>query len=69
MDINSFFKSIIDSDLAPVVICDLEHTVIYMNPTSIKRYRADITGKSIKSCHNADSNASALGNTAFSPSK
>lgn len=56
MDINPFFKSVIDSDTAPVVICDLEHTVLYMNPASIARYHIDITGKSIKSCHNADSN-------------
>ena len=57
MDINLFFKSVIDSDKAPVVICDLKHTVVYMNPASLARYRTDITGKSIKSCHNADSNA------------
>ena len=56
MDINLFFKSVIDSDLAPVVICDLEHTVVYMNSASIARYHTDITGKSIKSCHNAESN-------------
>ena len=57
MDINSFFKSVIDSDAAPVVICDLEHTVVYMNPAAIARYHADITGKSIKVCHNAESGA------------
>ena len=57
MDINSFFKSVIDSDTAPVVICDLEHTVVYMNPASIECYRTDIIGKSIKSCHNAESGA------------
>lgn len=56
MNINSFFKSVIDSDNSPVVICDLEHTVVYMNPTAIARYRIDITGKSIKLCHNAVSN-------------
>lgn len=28
---NNFFKSVIDSDDAPVVICDLEHTIVYMN--------------------------------------
>lgn len=55
MNINSFFKSVIDSDKAPVVICDLEHTVVYMNPASIARYKADITGKAIKNCHNAES--------------
>ena len=57
MDINLFFKSVIDADTAPVVICDLEHTVVYMNPASISRYRTDITGKNIKSCHNAESGA------------
>ena len=56
MNLNSFFKSIIDADSAPVVICDLEHTVKYMNPSAVARYKVDITGKSIKSCHNAESN-------------
>ena len=56
MDINLFFKSVIDSDKAPVVICDLEHTVVYMNPAAIARYHVDITGKSIMLCHNADAN-------------
>ena len=55
MKINSFFKSVIDSDKAPIVICDLENTVVYMNPASIARYKVDITGKSIKNCHNAES--------------
>ena len=57
MDLSKFFKSIIDMDTAPVVICDLEHTVVYMNPASIARYHADLTGKSLKSCHNAESGA------------
>ena len=57
MDFNIFFKSIIDSDKAPVVICDLEHTVVYMNPASILRYHTDLTGKSLKACHNAESGA------------
>ncbi len=57
MDVNSFFKSVIDSDTAPVVICDLQHTVVYMNPASVARYKVDMTGKSIKNCHNTDSNA------------
>lgn len=56
MNINTFFKSVIDADNAPVVICDLEHTVKYMNPAAVTRYKTDITGKSIKSCHNAYSN-------------
>ncbi len=56
MELSRFFKSIIDSDTAPIVICDLEHTVVYMNPASISRYCVNITGKSIKNCHNAQSN-------------
>jgi len=54
--LSKLFKSIIDQDAAPIVICDLEHTVVYMNPASVSRYHVDITGKSIKSCHNAASN-------------
>lgn len=56
MNINAFLKSVIDADRAPVVICDLEHTVVYMNAAAISRYRVDLTGKSIKACHNAESN-------------
>ena len=56
MNINAFFKSVIDADNAPVVICDLEHTVVYMNPSAVARYKTDITGQNIKSCHNDDSN-------------
>ena len=50
------FKSVIDRDGAPVVICTLDHTVVYMNPASIARYHADLTGKSLKSCHPAKAN-------------
>lgn len=57
MNLNSFFKSIIDSDTAPIVICNLEHTVVYMNPASISSYKVNISGKNIKSCHNAETNA------------
>ena len=56
MEISKFFKSVIVSDETAVVICDLEHTVVYMNPAAIKRYKTDLTGKSIFGCHNDDSN-------------
>ena len=56
MNINAFFKSVIDADTAPVIICDLEHTIVYMNPSAVARYKTDLTGQNIKSCHNADSN-------------
>ena len=54
--LDKFFKSIIDQDTAPVVICDLDSVIIYMNPASVSRYHGDLTGKSLKACHNADSN-------------
>ena len=57
MNVDVFLKSVLDADAAPVVICDLEHTVVYMNPASIARYHTDLTGKSIKACHNAESGA------------
>lgn len=57
MELFNFFKALIDVDKAPIVICDMEHTVVYMNPAAVKRYHVDITGKSIKSCHNAESNS------------
>ncbi len=60
MELNEFFKSIIDQDHASVVICNLEHTIIYMNPASINNYAkwggAELVGKSLLNCHNPNSN-------------
>ena len=44
------FKSILDQDRAPIVVCDMKSTVVYMNPSAIARYKIDLTGKSIKKC-------------------
>lgn len=58
---NQFFKSIIDQDDASVVICNLEHEIIYMNPAAGRNYAkrggVDLVGSSLLDCHNADSNA------------
>lgn len=56
MDLALYFKSVLEQDTAPVVICNLEHTVVYMNSAARLRYHIDITGKSIKACHNEESN-------------
>ena len=56
MELSKFFKSIIEQDGAPIVICNLEHTVIYMNGAARREYGVDLVNKSIKSCHNSDSN-------------
>ena len=59
MDMSVFFKSVIDSDEQPVVICDTEHTIVYMNPEAVRRYEkrggAKLVGRSIFDCHNAHS--------------
>lgn len=56
---NAFFKSVIDQDRAPVVICDLNHVIVYMNPVAEKNYEkwggADLVGNSLMDCHNEKS--------------
>ena len=56
MLLNKLFKSVLEQDKAPIVICDLEHTIVYMNPVAIERYHKDLTGLSLKKCHNKKSN-------------
>ena len=59
MELSVFFKSVIDSDYAPVVICDLEHVIVYMNPSAAERYKKRggyaLMGRSLLECHNDDS--------------
>ena len=38
IDLNNIFKGVLEADRAAVVICDLEHKIIYMNPVAIRRY-------------------------------
>lgn len=38
VDLNMVYKSVLEADRAAVVICDLEHIIIYMNPAAIGRY-------------------------------
>lgn len=56
MDIGLFLKSVLEQDTAPVVICDLDYNVVYMNPASINYYKRSIVGESIFDCHNPHSN-------------
>ncbi len=53
--LNTMFKSVIDSDNAPIVICDINSTIVYMNLSAVERY-GNLMGKSIKDCHNEKSN-------------
>lgn len=59
MELSSYFKSVIDQDRSHIVICDLQHKIIYMNPAATVRYSksggAQLIGKSLLDCHNAKS--------------
>lgn len=54
--LNKLFKSILEQDTAPIVVCDLKHTIVYMNPSAKEQYHKDLTGSNLKDCHNAKSN-------------
>lgn len=59
MELSKYFKSIIDQDRCAVVICNLEHEIIYMNPAAAMRYAKrggqELVGKSLLDCHNPQS--------------
>lgn len=60
MNLSEFFKSVIDQDTAAVVICNLNHTILYMNPVACAQYSkyggTALIGRSLLDCHNAMSN-------------
>lgn len=64
MDIFPYLKSVVDQDDAAVVLCDLDHRILYMNPAAITRYHkrggADLVGKNLLDCHNPESVACIL---------
>ena len=55
MNLTPFLKSALEQDTAPVVLCDTEHTVVYMNSAAIRRYASQggvaLLGKSLMRCH------------------
>ncbi len=56
IDINAVYKSVLEVDKAAVVICNLDHKIIYMNPAAINRYEKwggkNLIGQNLLSCHN-----------------
>ena len=60
MNLTPLFKSIIDQDPVPVVICSPEHTILYLNPAAVcahaDRGGAAMVGQSLLDCHNPESN-------------
>lgn len=61
MELNVALKSLAELDRAPLVLCDLSHIIVYMNPAAVKRYSkwggASLLGKSLMDCHNEESRA------------
>ena len=59
MELTKFFRSVIEQDLCAVVICNLEHEIIYMNSAAMDRYAGrgggKLVGQSLLNCHNAQS--------------
>ena len=57
--LNLMFKSVLEKDREPVVLCDLNHTLVYMNPAAHKNYSKyggeALVGKSLLDCHNSHS--------------
>ncbi len=58
-DLNAFFRSVVEQDRNPVVICDLSHEIVYMNPAAVENYGkrggAGLIGKSLLDCHSPES--------------
>lgn len=59
MELQEYFKAIIDADQAAVVVCDCHHKIIYMNPAADQNYKKyggkALVGSSILDCHNPNS--------------
>lgn len=56
INLEMLFKSVLEADREAVVLCDLNHTIVYMNPAAKERYSkhggAELVGKSLLDCHN-----------------
>ena len=56
---SQMFKSVLEQDRASIVLCDLSHTIVYMNPAAQTNYSkyggAALIGKSLLNCHNTQS--------------
>lgn len=58
-NLSTYFKSVLEQDRAAVVICNLQHEIIYMNPAAVTNYAKwggdRLIGKSLLDCHNPES--------------
>ena len=55
----AYYKSVLEQDTSPVVICDLQHTILYMNPVAIAHYGRyggeALLGRCLLDCHRPQS--------------
>ena len=60
MDLLPYFRSVLEQDRCAVVLCGLDHTIIYMNPAAGERYSKwggmALMGKSLLDCHPPQAN-------------
>ena len=60
MDLFPFFRSVLEQDRSAVVLCGLDHTIIYMNPAAGERYAKyggmALVGRSLLDCHPPEAN-------------
>ena len=56
---SGLFKSVIDRKNSAVVICDLSHRILYMNPFAVEQYAAGggeaLIGRNLMDCHSPNS--------------
>ncbi len=61
MKLSQYFRSVIDEDQCAVVICNLDHLIVYMNPAARERYAerggASLIGRNLLNCHAPESAA------------
>lgn len=59
MDLYPYLKSMADMDKSAIVICNLDHEIIYMNPAAKARYAKSggerLVGSNLLDCHNEKS--------------
>ena len=59
MELYNHFKSLLEQDTSPVVICDTAHRILYRNPAACRRYSQyggqALLGKNLLDCHNSRS--------------
>ena len=57
--LNEIYKSILETDRAPIFVCDVNDIILYMNRSAIarmsKRGGEALIGKSVLDCHNENS--------------